>query len=382
MKPLSKIKKCTSLFLAMALTVALCIPNISVYASNVQTQGSTTTVYNTNFNFSDSCYPYDSNLPIAPIEEDSHPAGQKMVYWYHLYGKKFLFNTSGDVYAYRITVECSDVTLEHNGLQSLNFVYGSDDNFSMLDSFNVGVSILQAGSGTYWLVNDYANEPFYIGAFAMYGCNPATPAKIDYSAPFSVSVTPFRMNDMVDEIYGQLLEMVAGQENLYDELVNIYDSSASIDEKLSTIRGQLENIKTALPVLHTDLQNIEQALDSIQYTLNNMLEEDKKQTSWLEKLWNGLFGKDEKNESSLNGFEEDINNKSDSLNGFNSEIEGLNKPSIEDVDPNINSQLPVDNGGYIQRIFDCIYCFEMPVGILVLLFSFVLVSYVLYGKKG
>ena len=278
-------------------------------------------VFNKQLSFIDTLYPYDSNLPIPPTSEESHPSGSRVVYWYNLYDKEFLYNSSTDVYAYKFHVICSDVSLSQKGLQTLNFVFGSDNNFSTLESFNVGLSIMQAGECNYWYVNDYVNTPIYFGALALFGDNPSTASNINYSAKFKIDVVSYSMDDMLDEIYEQLLDLVAGQDELYNELVKIYDTSASIDTKLTTIRGQLESIKTAMPVLHTDLMNIEKALNSIQSTLDDMLEEDKKQTSWLENIWNSLqdlFSGDYGGSP--------VPDNSDGSAGFDTEIPGSGSP--------------------------------------------------------
>lgn len=356
------------------------IPGGHIMASTVQSNSGATTMYAKDFHINDTLYPYDSNLPIPPTTSN-HPSGQEYTYWYNLYAKDYLFQTSGDVYAYRIKVSVYDVELTQKGLQSLNFCWGDDSNFSTLDTFNLGISITQSGNADYWYVNDYAHRDLYVGALAMFGDQIATASHIEYSSAVDISVTPYRLDDMLNEIYAELLAMVDGQEELYNELVAIRENSSNIYDLCYTMRGQLENIRTALPVLHNDLVNIEKALTSISETLEKMYEEEQKQTSWLEKIWNALTNSGEKLDKEIGDFENDINDKSDALGGLTNDMNSVEKPSVDELNPDIESQLPIDDVGYIQRIFDCIYVFEIPIAMLLLTCSFVVVAYVFFGRR-
>lgn len=253
----------------------------SVINGNVST-------YNKSLTISDSLYSTGSNIAEIPESGIKHPSGSTLTYWYNLYEYSSLFVTSKDVYAYRIVSTVTNVSVSSRDLQNLDLVYGGAEDFGLVDNMNVGLSLLSNGSLDFWYVNDYAVQPFYYAALALYGGTNATPAAIDYSGNLIFSVVPYTMDSMLDEIYAELLNLVDGQGDIYDELVKIYDSSASIDDKLYTIRGQLENIRTALPVLHNDLVNIENVLKSIQESLDKMYEEQQEQTTWLEKIWQSL----------------------------------------------------------------------------------------------
>lgn len=278
------------------------------------------------FDFTDSLYSIDSNIAEIPSSDIKHPSGSLLTYWYYLYEYSSLFVTSKDVYAYRIVATVTNVSVSSRDLQTFNLVYGGAEDFGLVEDMNVGLTMLSNGSADYWYVNDYAVQPFYVAALALYGGTNATPAVIDYSGNLIFTVVPYTMDDMLDEIYAELLNLVDGQDDLYDELVKIYESSVSMDEKLNNMRGFLMSISQAQPVLHNDLLRIETALSAIQETLDDMNKELDKQTSWLSKIWgqlelilgltgdNGVEGAPDQDDSDM----VDLGQKEDDLLGSSS----------------------------------------------------------------
>lgn len=267
------------------LTTVLCPSDVFLADESVMT-GEVTT-YSKTFSISDALYNINSNIAQVP-DESTHPAGTNLVYWYNLYEYSQIFLTSKDVYAYRIVASLSGVSVTYRDLHTLNLVYGGAEDFGLVEDMNIGLSMLAGGSADYWYVNDYAVQPFYVGALALYAGSNATAATLDYTGNLTFTVVPYTMDDMVDEIYEELLELVEGQDDIYDELVKIYESSSSIEDKVTTIRAYVMNISSALPVISGQLTTIDKSLQSIQSTLDDMYSEQQKQTSWLEKLWNSF----------------------------------------------------------------------------------------------
>lgn len=380
---LKKKSKYLCLILAMAITVASCFP-INVLASE-SVQNSQSMIFNYDIDINDSLFPYESNMPIYPDAEYSHPLGDtNMVYFYNMFNKIELLTGRADVYAYKISVTVSNVSNNSLGLQTLNFCYGNDEHFATLDDVNCGITVLENGYSDYWFINNYGQTSFNIGFLALFGGVVATPLNIDYQCNLRVVVTPYSIDDYQDEIYNELIGIRQELEengllteeikNLLDDALHNSHSGMSVADLLFQCLGRLESLNSYTTVQY-------QAIQSIITQLKSIISELEGQTSLLtdilEYLRNGSEYQDK-----IEDFENEVNGKIEEMNGSLSIMNGVSKPSFDKVDPNINSQLPNDSGGYIQRIFDCIYCFEMPIGMLVLLFSFVLISYVLYGKKG
>lgn len=385
MKPLyKKISNTLSLILAMALIVVSCFPINTLASESVQNGQSMT--FNYDIDIKDVLFPYESNMPIYPDAEYSHPLGStNMVYFYNLFNKTELFTGAFDVYAYKIRVTVSNVSNNSNGLQTLNFCYGNDEHFATLDDINCGVTVLENSTySDYWFVNDYGQSSFNFGLLGLFGGHVATGLSVDFQCTLKIVVIPYAIEDYQDEIYNELIGIRQELEEnglLTEEIKDLLDNALynvnngmSVADMLWTCLGYLQNVSS-----YTSVQY--QALQSCITELKSILGELKGQTVLLANILDYLRNGSEYQEE-IENFETEVYSKIEEMNGSLSVMNGVNKPSFDEVNPNINSQLPNDSGGYIQRIFECIYCFEMPIGMLVLLFSFVLISYVLYGKKG
>lgn len=381
---LKKKSKYFCLILAMAMAMTSCFPINALASESVQNGQSMT--FNYDIDIYETLFPYDSNMPIYPNAEYSHPLGDvNMVYFYNLFNKTELFTCSADVYAYKLRVTVSDVSNNSRGLQTLNFCYGNDNHFATLDDINCGVTVLENSTySDYWFVNDYNQSSFNFGLLGLFGGTVATALSIDFQCSLKIIVIPYSIDDYQDEIYSELVNIRQELEEnglLTEEIKDLLDSALynvnnglSVAEMLWSCVGYLQNLSS-----YTTVQF--QAIQSCITELKSILSELKGQTVLLANILDYLRNGSEYQEE-IDNFETEVNGKIEEMNGSLSVMNGVNKPSFDEVNPNINSQLPNDSSGYIQRIFDCIYCFEMPIGMLVLLFSFVLISYVLYGKKG
>lgn len=382
MKPLLKKISCTlSLILAMAIVVASCFP-INVLASESVQNGQSMT-FNYAIDINDILFPYESNMPIYPDAEHSHPLNNEknLVYFYHLFNKVELFTSSSDIYAYKIRVSVSNVSNNSRGLQSLNICYGTDDEFSLIDDVNCGVSVLENSQySDYWYVTEYSQVSFNVGLLALFGDVASTGYSIDYHCNLKVEVIPYSIDDYQDEIYNELISIRQELEEnglLTEEIKNLLDSALhnthngmSVADELWYCMGSLQNLTS-----YTSVQY--QAIQSIITHLKSVISELEGQTSLLADILEYLRNGSEYQED-IDNFKNESSQKTQELNGYITDMNTVSKPTLN---TDVLSQLPSDNMGIVSRLFDCIYVFELPIAMMLYVGLFCVMGYVFFGKR-
>lgn len=167
------------------------------------------------------------------------------------------------------------------------------------------------------------------------------------------------------------------------------------NNKLDVIEKSLDNFKlglySRLEGLGANVATIKERLNSIEYTMFmmyekmlNIHEEQQKQTSWLEKIWNSIqefFGTSDEDKQKGEDFKEESNEQAGQLSGLNeqnkTEKVDINS-ATSSVDGNIDENA-IRNYGVILSVFTN---HEHILGYLSIVFSLGLVAYVLFGKRG
>ena len=381
MKPLHKnIMKALSLFLAMAVVVVSCFP-INFLASESVKNGQSA-IFNYDIDLKQILYPYNSNMPIYPDSEYSHPLGNKnMVYFYHMFNKTELLTGRSDVYAYKMRVTVTNVVNNSRGLQSLNICYGTDNELSLIDNVNCGVSVLQDSQySDYWYITEYSQVSFNIGLLALFGENIATGVSIDYKCHLRIEVIPYTLDDYQDEIYNELISIRQQLEDnglLTEEIKELLDKALynshngmSVADELFSCMGFLQNLSSYTSVQYKALQSCITELKSI-------LSELKGQSVLLANILDYLRNGSEYQED-IDKFKNESSQKTQELNGYITDMNTVSKPTLNS---DVLSQLPSDNMGIVSRLFDCIYVFELPIAMMLYVGLFCVMGYVFFGKR-
>ena len=174
---------------------------------------------------------------------------------------------------------------------------------------------------------------------------------------------------------------------IYNQLLNESASDSHTRAILNDIVAELNQTQglqlSTNQYIEKLLSEVEKQLPQLYDKLDEILEEEKKQTSWLEKIWNSIqefFTPDDKDKETTDKLEEDSKEQSNQLNELNkqNQTEKLDpSASSSSVDANVDTNSMLNYGVVLQIFTNHGYILKC----MLLVVSIGLVAYVLFGKK-
>ena len=200
------------------------------------------------------------------------------------------------------------------------------------------------------------------------------------AVPFTVYYAPDKSTQLLMDVYDMLSTMNTQQHldsySLWMKLIDILSECETIEEQIEKTNGFLSDNQA-------ELEKANYNLGEILKRLNNILDEQKTQTSWLKKIWESiqkLISPEDKDSEKTDEMQSSANDKTNQLNDLN-EQNKTDKTDIDDasnsVDENIDLESVDNYGSILSVITGNTYVVQM----LLIVFSFVLIAYVLFGKK-
>lgn len=336
---------------------------------------------------------YDTNVMVAPSGYPYADYDVNNIFFYcgnlvtlSDYG---MYMRSPDVYAYKIsfTPVSYSASFSANCIE-MRYMVGGHGDFADLSGEYSGVIGASSGAvAEIYYVNDFKSQYLSIAPVVMCSCqhSDTSDASVAFSvnADYTIKITEYTLEDYTDVILEDILTELEAHGDLTEELNTMLEEALYANGQ--PIADIVSNISSALSsITYSYLKPMKVSLSNIETTLNSMYEEEQKQTTWLEKIWNSIqefFNPSEDEQSKVDAFNSESVEQSSELDSIVNDLDKLDKPDADVIKPDIGSQLPTDDDNYIDVIFSCIYIFNSPVTMLTLVFMFGLIGYVLFGKR-
>lgn len=384
----SKYKKILLSVLSVCLVaVSVFLPTSKVFASNEHTVPGESFTVDVTFNFSYELGFDNTNVMIPPNHDNINNGTSNVAisYFYQYSGSKSILTTSSNVYAYRISI-----SQPLNGFSSNNsMVLEQRYCFGSLDELqNVNVTYGNTPSATnyssVWYVNNYQVTTLYMAVMnSLYSMTvdgtPLLPT-VGLNTTVRLTITPFTVEDLTKDIYEELLQSNVNDSAIIEKLDDIYSSSSSANTKLQ----QIYNIATTLNTNTVEIKNLLSIANGYLLDIKN---EELKQTSWLQKIWESLQRlinpNDEENDK-IDEFDSESNRVDSELDDVLTDMESVPKP---DVDSSIGFLEDIESiGSYYNStpIGACLLFISYnPISATFLFINatFALVAYLFFGKR-
>lgn len=242
-------------------------------------------------------------------------------------------------------------------------------------------SITQIGdTGNWWniknsssetLTVDFGSQGKTILGFHYKGnvgsCN--TLSMNSFTVYFSSDSSAIYLRDVWDLIHATYYQ----NEEIISELETLYSLQSN---RLSQVVSWLETINGNATLIDNKLYQLIQKG-------NEILEEERKQTTWLEKIWNSIqefFNPSEEEKTDSEQFDSETTEKSDEIGGLVEESK-TEKPDVEDMSNSIDSNLDMTSaneyGAVLLNITENEYILQM----LLIVVTVAIIAYVLFGKR-
>lgn len=196
----------------------------------------------------------------------------------------------------------------------------------------------------------------------------------------TINFSVYYSDDGSSALLMDILNYVVASVDLSDVILSkLYDILYSVDG----VENQLNSVINYLNSIDTELEDIGISLDEINNKYDDLLKETKKQTSWLEKIWNSIqefINPSDEDEEDSEKIENDTTDKKDALDELNEENK-TEKTDVEDASEDVDENVDLDTIGSYGAVLSGITENEYVIQILLLVFSVAFVSYVLFGKK-
>lgn len=296
---------------------------------------------------------------------------------------------SSDVYAYKVDYT---ISLTSSTLENVLYVYGSYGSYDDIvggKGSNMG-PISNGRTSSIWYVNDYSELPMFVGLIVRvaYWDNANASAVCKYSqvGSIKVTVTPYVIDDLTDEIYTTLTNIYATDTQMLTYLKNIYTSVDTVETKLQNLYNIANSQLSYLKEIDANTDELESLMGVCNSLLEDIKTELEEQTTWLEKIWNTLvefFTPSDDEQTKVDDFNSNSSEQSGELNDYNQELDNVQKPTVEDssnVADNIEQFIPSEDNFVVMAlsiIMENQYIFSGVMCSVLMCF----VAYVLYGKR-
>lgn len=169
------------------------------------------------------------------------------------------------------------------------------------------------------------------------------------------SPSGLELNQVLNDLYNKLIDFEGDLSAIYSKISDIYNQNITIQQKIELLIELEEDI----------------------------LVQEKEQTSWLEKIWNSIQefinpkSADEEAANDFNAESEAQKNEIDSLNQQNQTEKVDVNSATSQVDSNINYDNMAEYGGVLATITNNNYVLQM----ILIVVSVAIIAYVLFGKR-
>ena len=198
----------------------------------------------------------------------------------------------------------------------------------------------------------------------------------NFTVYYSETASDLLMQDVLEMLQTINTQSHLDSHNIWMELVSILDSVDGVENQLSSVINYLKSIDDELVGIKDELEKIYAKADEI-------LEEEKKQTTWLEKIWNSIqefLNPDEEDKEESDKLQSESNDKTDKLDDLN-EQNKTDKTDIDDASNSVDENVDLESIDNYGKVLATITENQYILQILLLVFSVALVAYVLFGKK-
>lgn len=197
------------------------------------------------------------------------------------------------------------------------------------------------------------------------------------------SMTPFDLffdssgaSSVLMDILYTLAQMNICDQTILQTINSILNSVDGVENQLSSVISYLQSVDSKLSSIESELQEIYEKADDI-------LNEQKKSNTWLEKIWNSIqefFNPSEEEKTDSEQFDSETTEKSDEIGGLVEESK-TEKPDVDDMSNSIDSNLDMTSaneyGAVLLNITENGYVLQM----LLIVVTVAIIAYVLFGKR-
>lgn len=272
-------------------------------------------------------------------------------YYFYVAGEQLLFYTEAKYYAYRITVDQQNPVFSGSNIVSSRICIGDYNNIYSASDLLYGHKLDVSGSKSSWYVSNYSQSVsvFLAHMYLLYeyqyvdmaGAYFNSYPSFSHTADYTVTITPFTSDDLLDEIYAELQKIYSNNSQMLTKLGQIYNSLDTVETKLQSLIDVAEDIESNTDELEGLLGTCNSYLASIQ-------DELEEQTFLLEKIYNaiveflGLEGDDSVDQMP----DDDMNNMMDIEN------ELLGDASVDDLSNDLKVTIDTDSSAFIWDVID------------------------------
>lgn len=167
----------------------------------------------------------------------------------------------------------------------------------------------------------------------------------------------------------------------------VWADDKTIVEKISEVKTSIislnSNITAQLNNIISKLGYTNECLDELKVLYEQLIEEQKKTNTWLEKIWDSIqefLNPDEESKEESDKLESESNDKTDKLDDLN-EQNKTDKTDIDSAANSVDENIDLDSIDNYGHVLSVITENQYILQILLLVFSVALVAYVLFGKK-
>ncbi|MBQ4560184.1 MAG: hypothetical protein IJA54_07695 [Tyzzerella sp.] len=190
----------------------------------------------------------------------------------------------------------------------------------------------------------------------------------------------FFSSDASSVLLGQVIDVLTRngttEQSILTAVGSILNSVDGVENQLSSVISYLRSVDSELDSIKSELEKIYDKADEI-------LNEQKKQTSWLERIWDSIqefFNPSEEEKTESEQFESETTDKSDEIGGL-VEDSKTEKPDVDDMSDSIDSNLDMTSaneyGAVLLNITENEYILQM----LLIVVTVAIIAYVLFGKR-
>ena len=259
--------------------------------------------------------------------------------------------SSSEVYAYKIICTNSLTKLSYNGVSRIYTVLGNNSEIAYGKGAYVG-TVWNGANSPVWYINNYNNIPLFISYNARVvfweNDNARSVNNATIAGTLSMSIVPYTVDDLTDEIYETLTSIYATDTQMLTYLKNIYSSVDTVETKLQNLYNIANSQLSYLKEIDTNTDELESLMAVCNSLLEDIKTELEEQTTWLEKIYNaiieflGIEGEDSVEEMP----DDDMNNM------LEVEDELLGNASADDLANDLSVSIDTDSSNFIWDIIN------------------------------
>ena len=297
-------------------------------------------------------------------------SGKEQYKYFHMvYNIKKAFETSTDVYAYKVNIAPTVSKFNSSYVLDTNIALGTMDSIESNKAM-LGRPVDTETDTVLWFVNDYGKQNLYAFHHAyVKNCiyfdgndeSDSTTGSYVLKADYVYTFTPYTEEDLLDEIYSEIVKQSGQNEQIISKLEDILVEDMDTNDKLETIYSLVKKELTDIQANQSDEIMI---LDNI--------------SVYVYGIFSHLTESESYDKNQVEQFGSTSNSQSNQLHELNQTKP--NKIDIDSTSSSIDSNIDMDSVGQYGLLLSTFTNNEHMLKMLLITFSIALIGYVLFGK--